>query len=151
MKILLWNNNNKCAFFFRCLYYFSSNVKLQIHSEDCRKLKDYEIKLPSDDDKCIIFNHCKKERVPFIVYAKCTLEKMDRNPELATYTYQHHNVFSIRYYVLTIHYPYIVFTAIKIALHGSWKNLDSSNLVHSIRSIISIIIILHTHGTFHAR
>ncbi|KYN15987.1 hypothetical protein ALC57_11766 [Trachymyrmex cornetzi] len=47
----------------------------------------------------------RKERVPFVVYAdlECALEKIDKDPTSATYTYQHHNVFSVGYYV---HYSY---------------------------------------------
>ncbi|KYM95861.1 hypothetical protein ALC62_13495 [Cyphomyrmex costatus] len=59
-------------------------------------------RLPSEDNKWLEFkNHCRKERVPFVVYAdlECALEKMDKDPASSTYTYQHHNVFSIAYYV----------------------------------------------------
>ncbi|KYN15779.1 hypothetical protein ALC57_11985 [Trachymyrmex cornetzi] len=60
----------------RCLHYFSTSAKLT-HSEDCGKLNDCAIRLPSKDDKWLSFrNHCRKERVPFIVYAdlECALE-----------------------------------------------------------------------------
>ncbi|KYN13647.1 hypothetical protein ALC57_14160 [Trachymyrmex cornetzi] len=41
------------------------------------------------------------KRVPFIVYAdlECALEKTDSDSQSATHTYQHHNVFSIGYFV----------------------------------------------------
>ncbi|KYN14562.1 hypothetical protein ALC57_13224 [Trachymyrmex cornetzi] len=86
----------------RCLHYFDSSAKLEIHTEDCGKLNDCAIRLPSEDDKWLsVRNHCRKERVPFVVYAdlQCALEKTDKDPTSATYTYQHHNVFSIGYYV----------------------------------------------------
>ncbi|KAG5319554.1 CCD39 protein, partial [Pseudoatta argentina] len=66
------------------------------------KLNDCAIRLPSEDDKWLSFdNHCRKERVPFVVYAELesALEKTNENPESATYTYHHHSVFSIGYYV----------------------------------------------------
>ncbi|XP_071646039.1 uncharacterized protein [Temnothorax longispinosus] len=65
-------------------------------------MNDCAIKLPSDNDKWLAFkNHNRKERVPFVVYAdlECTLEKMEADPETSRYTYQHHRVFSIGYYV----------------------------------------------------
>ncbi|XP_018372418.1 PREDICTED: uncharacterized protein LOC108767179 [Trachymyrmex cornetzi] len=86
----------------RCIHYFSTSAKLEIHTEDCGKLNDCAIRLPSEDDKWLSFrNHCRKERVPFVVYAdlECALEKTDKDLTSATHTYQHHNVFSIGYYV----------------------------------------------------
>ncbi|KYM99962.1 hypothetical protein ALC62_09278 [Cyphomyrmex costatus] len=80
----------------------SSSAKLELHSVDCGKLNDCAIRLLSEDDKWLEFKkHCRKERVPFVVYAdlECALEKMDKDPASSTYTYQHHNVFSIGYYV----------------------------------------------------
>ncbi|XP_024875377.1 uncharacterized protein LOC112456847, partial [Temnothorax curvispinosus] len=86
----------------RCLHYFSSNEKLAAHTVDCQEMNDCAIKLPSDNDKWLAFkNHNRKEQVPFVVYAdlECTLEKMEADPETSRYTYQHHCVFSIGYYV----------------------------------------------------
>ncbi|KYN28570.1 hypothetical protein ALC57_02011 [Trachymyrmex cornetzi] len=80
----------------------STSAKLEIHTEDCGKLNDCAIRLPSEDDKWLSFrNHCRKERVPFVVYAdlECALENINKDPTSATHTYQHHNVFSIGYYV----------------------------------------------------
>ncbi|KYM81650.1 hypothetical protein ALC53_08037 [Atta colombica] len=80
-----------CVFFFRCLHYFSSSAKLEVHNEDCEKLNDCAIRLSNEDDK--------KECIPFVVYAdlECALEKLDRNPESVMYRYQHHNMFSFEY------------------------------------------------------
>jgi len=64
---------------------------------DCGQLNDCAIRLPSEDDKWLSFkNHCRKERMPFVVYAdlECILEKTETEE-----TYQHHRVFSIAYYV----------------------------------------------------
>jgi len=87
--------NNK---FCRCLHYFASNKKLEAHAVDCGQMNDCAIRLPSEDDKWLSFkNHCRKERVPFIVYAdlECILEKTDPSSNMC----QHHRVFSIGYYV----------------------------------------------------
>ncbi|KYQ56130.1 hypothetical protein ALC60_04953 [Trachymyrmex zeteki] len=64
----------------RCLHYFGSAEKLQLHTVDCQNINDCAIQLPSEDDKWLEFgNHCRKERVPFIVYAdlECVLRKME--------------------------------------------------------------------------
>ncbi|EGI61025.1 hypothetical protein G5I_10710 [Acromyrmex echinatior] len=49
---------------------------------DCGKLNDCAIGLPSEDNKWLSFsyNHCKKERILFMIYAnlECTLEKTER-------------------------------------------------------------------------
>ncbi|KYQ50098.1 hypothetical protein ALC60_10819, partial [Trachymyrmex zeteki] len=71
------------------LHYFGSSAKLEIHSEDCGKVNDCAIRMPSEDNKWLSFsNHCRKERVPFVIYAdlECSLEKMDRDPNTSTYT-----------------------------------------------------------------
>ncbi|XP_018370062.1 PREDICTED: uncharacterized protein LOC108765715 [Trachymyrmex cornetzi] len=63
----------------RCLHYFDSSAKLEMHSEDCEKINDCAVRLPSKDDKWLSFrNHCRKERVLFIVYAdlECALESV---------------------------------------------------------------------------
>ncbi|KYN03419.1 hypothetical protein ALC62_05737, partial [Cyphomyrmex costatus] len=47
-----------------------TNEKLQLHAVDCGKMNNCAIKLPSEDEKWLSFrNHCRKERVSFIVYA----------------------------------------------------------------------------------
>jgi len=74
------------AWFFRCLHYFNSSANLEIHSEDCGKLNNCAIKLLSEDDKWLSFdNYCRKERIPFVVYAdlECALEETDKNSESA--------------------------------------------------------------------
>ncbi|XP_011699293.1 PREDICTED: uncharacterized protein LOC105456731 [Wasmannia auropunctata] len=86
----------------RCLHYFSSSEKLEVHTVDCREMNKCAIRLPSEDDKWLSFsNYSRKERVPFDVYAdlECILTKIVRHPEPPSYKYQHHQVFSIDYYV----------------------------------------------------
>ncbi|XP_067216947.1 uncharacterized protein [Linepithema humile] len=85
----------------RCLHYFRTIEKLSAHSVDCGKMNDCAVVLPSEDDKWLTFrNYNRKERLPFVVYAdlECTLEKKD-GQDGTTYAYQHHNVFSVGYYV----------------------------------------------------
>ncbi|KYM81307.1 hypothetical protein ALC53_08254 [Atta colombica] len=52
-----------------------------------------------EDDKWLSFNnHWRKERIPFVMYADlaCTLEKIEKDPNKSTHTYQQHKVFSVR-------------------------------------------------------
>ncbi|XP_070172318.1 uncharacterized protein [Polyergus mexicanus] len=85
----------------RCLHYFRSDDKLQSHIVDCREMNECAIRLPSDKDKWLAFNNYnRKERLPFVVYAdlECVL-RTDGDPMASTYTFQHHQVFSVAYYV----------------------------------------------------
>ncbi|XP_018371317.1 PREDICTED: uncharacterized protein LOC108766485 [Trachymyrmex cornetzi] len=41
----------------RCLHYFSTSAKLETHIEDCGKLNDCAIRLPSEDDKWLSFRN----------------------------------------------------------------------------------------------
>ncbi|XP_029674259.1 uncharacterized protein LOC115242255 [Formica exsecta] len=86
----------------RCLHYFGSDDKLQSHTVDCREMNECAIRLPGDKDKWLSFNNYnRKERLPFVVYAdlECVLRKTDGDPMTSTYTFQHHQVFSVAYYV----------------------------------------------------
>jgi len=71
---------------------------------DCGQMNDCAIRLPSEDDKWLSFkNHCRKERMAFIVYAdlEYILEKTKtkKAEEMFSHKYQHHKVFSLAYYV----------------------------------------------------
>ncbi|KYN09586.1 hypothetical protein ALC57_18296 [Trachymyrmex cornetzi] len=91
-----------------CLHYFGSSAQLEIHSEDCQKMNDCAIRLPSGDDRWFEFdNHNNQERVPFIVYAdlECVLRKTEPDT--------------------TIRYHRITSVAITIASRGS---RDSSTI-----------------------
>ncbi|XP_025155143.1 uncharacterized protein LOC112589692 [Harpegnathos saltator] len=118
---------------YRCLHYFSSSEKLENHTVDCQKMNNCAIILPNDDNKWLSFtNYCRKERIPFIVYADLEriLEKTPREEQTSSYAYQHHSVFSIAYYVpTTSHYPRIDVVAIGIASHGLSKNLKNWHIV----------------------
>jgi len=95
---ITFRGNKKLYFFLQTLlHYFASSAKLEAHAVDCGQINDCAIRLPSEDDKWLSFkNHCRKERVPFVVYAdlECTLEKTEE-----TSKYQYHRVFSFAYYV----------------------------------------------------
>jgi len=87
--------------FCRCLHYFSSNAKLETNAVDCEAINDCAIRLSSEDDKWLSFkNHCRKERMPFILYAdlECILEKTETE-ETSSHKYQYHRVFSLAYYI----------------------------------------------------
>ncbi|XP_067215258.1 uncharacterized protein [Linepithema humile] len=84
----------------RCLHYFRVIEKLSAHSVDCGKMNDCAVVLSSQDKTWLKFHHySRKKRLPFVVYAdlECTLKKEGQDG--TTYAYQHHNVFSVGYYV----------------------------------------------------
>ncbi|KYM76902.1 hypothetical protein ALC53_12793, partial [Atta colombica] len=78
------------TFFFRCLHYFSSNVKLEIHAIDCEKLNDCVIRLPSEDNKSLVELRQLHQEGTFIVYAdlEYILEKTERDIEMSSYMYR---------------------------------------------------------------
>ncbi|KYN21919.1 hypothetical protein ALC57_05696, partial [Trachymyrmex cornetzi] len=83
-----------------CLHYFNSSAKLEIH-RTVKKLMIEQYQTTEDDKWLSFRNHCRKERIPFTVYAnlECALKKTDSDSQFATHKYQHYNVFSIGYYV----------------------------------------------------
>jgi len=42
---------NDFSIIYRCLHYFNSYEKLQLHEVDYQKINDCAIRLPSEDDK----------------------------------------------------------------------------------------------------
>ncbi|KYM97249.1 hypothetical protein ALC62_12072 [Cyphomyrmex costatus] len=133
LRLTINNNNNKIIiktnfFFPRCLRYFSSSAKLELHSVDCGKLNDCAIILPSEDDKWLEFkNHCRKERVPFVVYADWSVHwrRWIRSPHhprtLINITTS--SVSGITYTArTTAHRQIISFVAIIIVYRGSRAN-----------------------------
>ena len=62
--------------------------RLEIYAIDCGKFNNCAIRLPSENNKWLSFNnHCRKERVPFMVYAdqECTLQNMEMDMETSNY------------------------------------------------------------------
>ncbi|XP_070162308.1 uncharacterized protein [Polyergus mexicanus] len=106
----------------RCLHYFRSDDKLQSHTVDCREMNECAIRLPGDKDKWLAFNNFnRKERLPFVVYAdlECVLRKTDGDPRTSTYTFQHHQVFSIVFHNLSGYDSHFIIKEIAIAFEGS--------------------------------
>jgi len=111
---------NDFSIIYRCLHYFNSCEKLQLHEVDLPK-NDCAIWLPSEDDKWFEFdNYSNREWVPFIVYAdlECVLRKTESDKkDASSYAYQRHEVFSTGYYVrdarTTTHYRRITSVAMK--------------------------------------
>ncbi|KAM0727228.1 hypothetical protein ACS0PU_006560 [Formica fusca] len=64
-------------------------------------MNECAIVLPTEDDKWLEFhNYCRKERLPFVVYAdlECVLEKKEEKRTPNTSIIQHHKVYSAGYY-----------------------------------------------------
>ncbi|XP_018359751.1 PREDICTED: uncharacterized protein LOC108758997 [Trachymyrmex cornetzi] len=103
MSSQLTRKEHKKYFCDRCLHYFGSSEKLQIHSQDCQKMNDCAISLPSEDDRWLAFdNYNNMERAPFVVYAdlECVLRKTKpEKKDASSYEYQRQEVFSIGYYM----------------------------------------------------
>ncbi|XP_076621597.1 uncharacterized protein LOC143342002 [Colletes latitarsis] len=139
----LSKHNGRKYFCDRCLHYFSSNEKMEAHTMDCEKMNDCAIILPNDDDsKWLSFsNYNRKERVPFIVYAdlECILEKTDTDREASRYTYQHHRVFSVGYYVRCSYDDLLsTFQSRRDPDCVSWFVRQLQDLSHRVKSILSI-------------
>ncbi|XP_018393526.1 PREDICTED: uncharacterized protein LOC108772490 [Cyphomyrmex costatus] len=98
----LSRNCNKKCIYEKCLHYSSSH-NLFRHDVDCTRMNECTVTLPNDNDKWLSFrNYNRKKRLPFVVYAdlECILEKTGIDDErIPRFTYQHHKVFSIGYYV----------------------------------------------------
>ncbi|KAL6421203.1 hypothetical protein ACFW04_013754 [Cataglyphis niger] len=125
----------------RCLHYFESTNKLQSHKIDCQQMNKCAIRLPSEKDKWLEFNNYNmKELLPFVIYAdlECMLKKTNNDPKMSTYTFQHHEIFSIAYY---IHCAYDE----TLSAYHSRRNVDCiawfveelKNLAHRVKNIIS--------------
>ncbi|KYN02002.1 hypothetical protein ALC62_07195 [Cyphomyrmex costatus] len=67
------------------------------------RMNECTVILSNENDKWLSFrNYNRKKRLPFVVYAdlECILEKRGIDDEhISRFTYQHHKVFSIGYYV----------------------------------------------------
>jgi len=110
---------------------------------DCRQINDCAIRLPSEDDKWLSFkNYCRKERMPFVVYAdlECTLENMETEDPTTTSYQQHHRhqVFSIAYY---IHCSYDNSLCMYRFRRGNgcvaWFAEELRKIVHKVKGILS--------------
>ena len=86
---------------YRCLHYFHTSEKLSLHIVDCTTTNDCTIILPNENDNLSFRGHNKKERLLFVVYTdlECILEKKTNDEDISRFTYQHHKVFSVGYYI----------------------------------------------------
>ncbi|XP_072750087.1 uncharacterized protein [Anoplolepis gracilipes] len=104
-------------------------------------MNDCAIRLPSDKDKWLAFNNYnRKEQVPFVVYAdlECVLRKTYKEEEAEKNLYQHHQVFSIAYYV---HCSYdnslSAYHSRREANCVAWFAEELKNLATSVKTILS--------------
>ncbi|XP_051159269.1 uncharacterized protein LOC127280359 [Leptopilina boulardi] len=98
--------NHKCKKYIcdRCLHYFSSAEKLNVHDEKCKRMNVCSVKLPNAENCKITFkNYDNKEKVPFIIYADCESLLLpveeDTDNLSKTEIFQRHKLLSIGYYV----------------------------------------------------
>lgn len=106
MHNLLSKRNGRLYICNRCLHYFSSSEKLDVHTDSCMKQNKCAILLPSEDEKFIKFENFKNQlRVPFCIYAdiESILKPMNQNNTVFsnqsnTKAYQEHIPCSVGYY-----------------------------------------------------
>jgi len=106
---------------------------------DCGQMNDCTIRLPNEDNKWLSFkNHCRKERMLFIIYAnlECILEKTETE-ETSSHKYQYHRVFSIAYNILLV-WRFIMHVSISFGKDCVvWFVEELRVLTHNIKSILS--------------
>ncbi|XP_025159353.1 uncharacterized protein LOC112589602 [Harpegnathos saltator] len=104
--------------------------------------------LPNDDNKWLSFtNYCRKERIPFIVYAdlECILEKTPREEQTSSYAYQHHSVFSIAYYVRCSYDESLsAYRCRRDRDCISWFVKELEELAHRVKDILSANVPMET-------
>lgn len=87
----------------RCLHYFRSEQKLEMHTKDCLKLnKGVVPQAPKEDQKWVDFKDFKnKEKAPFVIYAdtECLLVPVEDDSAKNTQNLQTHVPYSVGYYV----------------------------------------------------
>ncbi|XP_043485237.1 uncharacterized protein LOC122513067 [Leptopilina heterotoma] len=88
----------------RCLHYFSSVDRLNVHLENCKKMNECKIKLPTPDKSLITFKNFKnKEKVPYVIYADCESLLLPADEDVdnlsKTEVFQRHKLLCIGYYI----------------------------------------------------
>ncbi|XP_076278400.1 uncharacterized protein LOC143208149 [Lasioglossum baleicum] len=89
----------------RCLQYFPTPERLNMHTIDCERMNDCALELPiSEEDKWLQFkNYTNKEQAPFVIYAdlECLLLPGEQQGQdrAVRVQYQQHHAFSIGYYM----------------------------------------------------
>ena len=78
---------------------------MSLYIVDCATTNDCAIIVPNG--KWLTFRgHKKKERLLFVVYLadlECILEKKTNDEDISRFTYQHHKVFSVGYYICCVY------------------------------------------------
>ncbi|GBL95419.1 hypothetical protein AVEN_154816-1 [Araneus ventricosus] len=104
----LSKHNNKKFICPRCLQYFSSEVKLNCHSEVCQEHEPVHVHMP--DDKWLQFKNVRRSfKLPFVVYADfeclCLPVSSCEPTSSSAYTerYQKHEPISFCYYIAYAH------------------------------------------------
>jgi len=99
-------------------------------------MNDYAIRLASEVDKLLSFNnYCRKERVPFIVYAdlECILIKTEES-----HMYQNHRIFTVGYYVHCLYDDSLSFYRFRRDNDCvAWFAEQLRNLTYSVNCILS--------------
>lgn len=95
----LSKHNGRKFFCERCLQYFYTQDKLNIHDELCRERNNYKVSFPPEQN--VTFkNYVNEQRTPFIIYAdfECLLKPVNiKNGDNST-RYQKHDAYSAGYY-----------------------------------------------------
>lgn len=75
------SNRNKKHICDRCLHYFYSEEKLNVHKVACEELNSCKISLPNRENRWLYFENFKnKIEVPFIIYADIESLLVDKTP-----------------------------------------------------------------------
>jgi len=107
---------------------------------NCRQINDYAIRLPSEDDKWHSFkNHCRKKRMPFVIYVdlECTLEELETEDPTISYQQHHrHQVISIAYYIHCSYDSLCMYRFCRGNGYVAWFAEELRKIAHNIKSII---------------
>ena len=85
----------------RCLHYFYTEEKLNVHRQYCKKINACAVKLPEAQNNTLKFkNFARKIPAPFIIYADTEALLSPVTSETAPKNaYQQHKIYSIGYYL----------------------------------------------------
>ncbi|XP_036141671.1 uncharacterized protein LOC118645175 [Monomorium pharaonis] len=111
----------------RCLHYFSSCERLQLHAVDCQRMNDCAITLPAKDDKWLNFRNINHKECPLSRTSSVCCERRNTiQSKRHTYINNIYLASDITYDArMTSRYPCTSFVAIKIASRGSPNNLKN--------------------------
>ncbi|XP_057656839.1 uncharacterized protein LOC130894211 [Diorhabda carinulata] len=127
----------------RCINYFSSESKLNVHLKLCSELNNYKMSFPKYESVSFR-NYIYKQTTPFVVYAdfECMLEQFTDKTQLHNKTnkYQKHIAYSAGYYVkCSYNEDLSFFKSYRVKDCMDWFANELSNLAESIKSEIKTI------------